>query len=108
MIGFHRLKVFKKKLKLKYFSNFQHYKAKVENQIEEKIQMLRNDHGKKYKSNEFNIFCPNHGIRHQFTKPHATQQNGVCERNNYMLIRAILTMFFHCLLPKSSIRVKQY
>ncbi len=68
--------------------------------------MLKSDHGEEYKSNEFNIFCPKHGIRHQFIKPHAFQQNCVCERNNCTLISVILTMFFHCFLPKSSIRVK--
>jgi hypothetical protein len=37
----------------------------------------------------------------QFTTPHTPQQNGVCERKNMTLIGAILTMFFHSLLPKS-------
>jgi hypothetical protein len=45
MIVFDSWSFLKKKVKLKYFSNFWHYKAKVENQIEKKIQMLRSDHG---------------------------------------------------------------
>ncbi len=52
-------------------------------------------------SNEFNIFCQNHGIQCQFTTPHTFQQNGVCERKNMTLIGVILTMFFHSFLPKS-------
>jgi hypothetical protein len=45
------------------FSKFEQYKAKVENQIGKKITMLRSDNGNEYKSNDFNIFCQNHGIR---------------------------------------------
>jgi len=44
--------------------------------------MLRTDNGGEYKSNEFNLFCQNHGIQRQFTTPHTPQQNGVCESKN--------------------------
>jgi len=32
--------------------------------------MLRNDNGGEYNSNDFILFCQNHGIGYQFMTPH--------------------------------------
>ena len=59
----------------KAFSVFKAYKAKVENQLERKIKVLRSDRGGEYFSNEFNLFCEEHGIIHECTTPYTPQQN---------------------------------
>ena len=43
---------------------FKIYKAEVENQLERKIKRLQPGHGGEYFSNEFNLFCSEHGIIH--------------------------------------------
>jgi len=46
---------------------FKTYKDEVENQLERKIKYLRSDHGGEYFSNNFSIFCIEHGIIHERT-----------------------------------------
>jgi transposase InsO family protein len=41
---------------------FKTYKAEVENQTEKKIKCFRSDRGGEYFSNEFDLFCAEHGI----------------------------------------------
>jgi hypothetical protein len=51
------------------------YKAEVENQLEKKIKHFRSDHGGEYFSNEFDLFCVEHGIIHERTPPYSPQSN---------------------------------
>jgi transposase InsO family protein len=44
---------------------FKTYKTKVQNQLEKKIKSLRSDRGGEYFSNEFDLFCAEHGIIHE-------------------------------------------
>jgi hypothetical protein len=44
---------------------FKTYKTKVQNQLEKKIKRLRSDRGGEYFSNEFDLFCAEHGIIHE-------------------------------------------
>ena len=41
---------------------FKVYKAEVENQLGKKIKIIRSDRGGEYFSNEFIVFCEDHGI----------------------------------------------
>ena len=50
---------------------FKVYEAKVENQLEKKIKRVRSDHGGEYFSNEFDLFCAEHGIIHERTPPYS-------------------------------------
>jgi hypothetical protein len=59
---------------------FKIYKAEVENQLERKIKRVRSDRGGEYFSNEFNLFCAEHGIIHERTPPNSPQSNGIAER----------------------------
>jgi transposase InsO family protein len=64
---------------------FKTYKAEVENQLEKKIKCFRSDRGGEYSSNEFDLFCVEHGIIHERTPPYSPQSNGVTERKNRTL-----------------------
>jgi transposase InsO family protein len=64
---------------------FKTYKAEVENQLEKKIKRFRSDRGGKYFSNEFNLFCAEHGVIHERTPPYSPQLNEVAERKNRTL-----------------------
>jgi transposase InsO family protein len=64
---------------------FKTYKAEVKNQVEKKIKYFRSDRGGEYFSNEFDLFCAEHGIIRERTPPYSPQSNGVSERKNRTL-----------------------
>jgi transposase InsO family protein len=59
---------------------FKIYKAEVETQLEKKIKRLRSDQGGKYFSNDFDLFCAEHGIIHERTPPYSPKSNGGCRK----------------------------
>ena len=71
---------------------FRIYKAEVENQLERKIKRIRSDRGGEYFSNEFNLFCLEHGIIHERTPPNSPQYNGIAERKNRTLTDLVNAM----------------
>jgi len=71
---------------------FKVYKAEVENQFERKIKHIRSDRGGEYFSNEFNLFCEEHGIVHERTPPYSPESNGVAERKNRTLTEMVNAM----------------
>jgi hypothetical protein len=71
---------------------FKIYKAEVENQLERKIKRVRSDRGGEYFSNEFNLFCAEHGIIHERTPPNSPQSNGIAERKNRTLTDLVNAM----------------
>jgi transposase InsO family protein len=56
---------------------FKTYKAEVENQLEKKIKHFMPDRGGEYFSNEFDLFCVEHGIIHERMLPYSPQSNGL-------------------------------
>jgi hypothetical protein len=64
---------------------FKTYKAEVENQLEKNIKCFRSDRGGEYFSNEFDLFCVEHGIIHERMPPYLPQSNTVAERKNRTL-----------------------
>jgi transposase InsO family protein len=64
---------------------FKSYKAEVENQLEKKIKYFRFDRGGEYFSNEFDLFCAEHGIIYERTSPYLLQSNEVVKRKNRTL-----------------------
>ena len=63
---------------------FKIYKAEVENQLEKKVKRVRYDRGVQYFYNEFDLFCVEHGIIHEWTPPYSPQSNGVAERKTVL------------------------
>jgi transposase InsO family protein len=64
---------------------FKTYKAEAENQLENMIKCFRSNHGGEYFSNEFDLFCVEHGIIHERTPSYSPQSNGVAKRKNCTL-----------------------
>nr|GEV78098.1 hypothetical protein [Tanacetum cinerariifolium] len=71
-------------------------KGGIENQINNKVKIIRCDNGTKYKNSEINQFCQ---IKREFSVARTPQQNGVAERKNRTLIEAARTMLEDSLLP---------
>ena len=87
------------KHKSQVFSSFIHFKNTMENLLGTSIKIFRTDYGGEYSKNEFQSFCSSHGIRHQFTCPHTSQQNGVFERKHRHIVDMALSLISHSSLP---------
>jgi transposase InsO family protein len=51
--------------------------------------LQESDRGGEYFSNEFDLFCAEHGIIYERTPPYLLQSNGVVERKNRTLINLV-------------------
>jgi hypothetical protein len=78
---------------------FKEFKALVENLSERKIKIPRSKHGGEYTSNEFGSFCRDAGIKRDLTTPYNPQQNGVAERKNRTIMKAVKTTIHDQDLP---------
>ena len=85
--------------KMKHFIFFKIYKAEVENQLVRKIKRVRSDRGGEYFSNEFNLFCEEHGIIHERTPSYSPESNGVAERKNRTITEMVNAMLETAGLP---------
>ena len=81
------------------FNVFKVYKAEVENQLGKKIKIIRSDRGGEYFSNEFIVFCEDHGIIHECSAPRTPEQNGLAERKNLTFLDMINAMLLNAELP---------
>lgn len=88
---------------------FKTFKAEVENQLDQKIKVVRSDRGGGYYGRDtdigqapgpFSNFCKEHGIMHQFTIPGTPQQKGVTERRNRTLMDMVRSMMANTSLPE--------
>ena len=70
------------KTKDEALSYFKIYKAEVETQLERKVKRLRSDRGGEHFSNEFELFCEEHGIIHERTPPTHPSQTGLLREKN--------------------------
>nr|CAH65951.1 H0716A07.9 [Oryza sativa] len=75
--------------------------AEVENQLDRKIKRLRSDRGGEFFSNEFDLFCEEHGIIHERTPPYSPESNGIAERKNRTLTDLVNVMLDTAGLPKA-------
>ncbi|XP_057418308.1 uncharacterized protein LOC130712495 [Lotus japonicus] len=65
-----------------------------------KIWVPKNDRGGEFVNEEFEKFCKQEGITHQFSAPRTPQQNGVVERKNRLLQEMARTMLSETSLLK--------
>lgn len=74
-------------------------KTYVENMLNEKIKILQSDNGGEYTSTSFKHYLLLHGIDHQFTCPHTSEQNGVSERKHRHVLDLSRVLFSHSHVP---------
>nr|AAU90206.1 putative polyprotein [Oryza sativa Japonica Group] len=89
------------KMKDEALDYFKIYKAEVENQLDRKIKRLRSDRGGEFFSNEFDLFCEEHGIIHESAPPYSPESNGIAERKNRTLTNLVNAMLDTAGLPKA-------
>ncbi|KAL9251510.1 ATP synthase subunit a, chloroplastic-like protein, partial [Drosera capensis] len=65
-----------------------------------KVITIKSDHGTEFDQTGIDVYCNDHGIKHNFSAPIAPQQNGVAERKNRTLIEATRTMLSDANLSK--------
>ena len=88
------------KFKSEVVGIFWRFKKNVENKSRCKIQSIRSDNGIEYTSSDFNLYCEEAGIEHQFTAPYTPEQNGVSERRNRYIMEMVRCMLHEKNLPK--------
>ncbi|GKF25609.1 putative ribonuclease H-like domain-containing protein [Tanacetum coccineum] len=71
----------------------------IENQINDKVKIIRCDNGTEFKNNDMNQFCGIKRIKREFSVARTLQQNGVAKRKNRTLIKVARTMLADSLLP---------
>ncbi|GJR85204.1 putative ribonuclease H-like domain-containing protein [Tanacetum coccineum] len=71
----------------------------IENQINQKVKIIRCDNGTEFKNNDMNQFYGMKGIKREFSVARTPQQNRVAERKNRTLIEAARTMLSDSFLP---------
>ena len=76
------------------------YKHKVENQLNKKIKVLRNDRGGEFES-PFVDVCAQHEIIHETITPYSPQSNRVAERKNCPLKEMMNAMLISSGLPQN-------
>ena len=65
---------------------FKRFVAEVEKKHENGLKIFRNDHGRKYLSDQFKEFCEEKGILRYLTIPCTLQQNGVAKMRDRTLL----------------------
>ncbi|GJV85306.1 putative ribonuclease H-like domain-containing protein [Tanacetum coccineum] len=73
--------------------------TEVENQLNNKVKVIRFDNGTEFKNREMDEFYGQKGIKKEYSVARTSQQNGVAERKNRTLIEAARTMLADSLLP---------
>ena len=73
---------------------------KVQNEKGFAITCIRSDYGREFENIDFENYCNEHGIDHNFLAPKTPQQNGVVERKNRTIQEMARTMLNKNNLPK--------
>ena len=56
------------------------------------ITCIRSDHGREFENIDFEEYCNEHGIDHNFSAPRTPKKNGIVERKNRNLQEMARTM----------------
>ena len=88
------------KHKSEVLQKLKEWKALVETSSGYRLKKLRTDNGGEYCSDEFEQFCKGEGVHHELMVPKTPEQNGVAERINHTLVKAVRSMLADSKLPK--------
>lgn len=94
-----KLWVYALKTKDQVLEKFKEFHVMVERQSGKKLKCIRTDNGGEY-CGPFDVYCKQHGIRHEKTPPKTPQLNGLAERMNRTLIERVRCMLSEAKLPK--------
>jgi transposase InsO family protein len=64
----------------------------AQNEFELRTKKIRSDNGTEFKNSQIEGFLEGEGIKHEFSSPYTTQQNGVVVRKNRTLLDMVRTM----------------
>lgn len=78
--------------KIEAFSKFKAFRALAEKKSGKKIKCLRTDQGGEFTLEEFTRYCEDNRIKRQIFAPRTPQQNGIAERNNWLVVEVARTM----------------
>lgn len=81
------------------FEAFKRFRTKVENGSNRRIKIFRTDRGGEFTSKQFNSNCEKAGITRQLTAPYSSQQNGVVERRNRIVVKMARSLLKERKLP---------
>ncbi|GJR92818.1 putative ribonuclease H-like domain-containing protein [Tanacetum coccineum] len=73
----------------------------IENQLNQKVKTIRHDNGIEFRNRDIIEFCGSKGIKREYSNARTIQQNGVAERKNTTLIKAVRTMLADSFLPNT-------
>ncbi|GKA98703.1 putative ribonuclease H-like domain-containing protein [Tanacetum coccineum] len=73
----------------------------IENQLNQKVKTIRHDNGTEFRNRDIIEFCGSKGIKREYSNARTIQQNGVAERKNTTLIKAVRTMLADSFLPNT-------
>ena len=62
------------------FHAFKKLAKLIQNKKNLNIVSIRSDHGEEFENKDFELFCDENGIEHNFSASRTPQQNGVVER----------------------------
>jgi transposase InsO family protein len=65
---------------------------RAQNEFDAKVKKIRSDNGTEFKNTQVEDFLDEEGIKHQFSAPYTSQQNGVAKRKNRTLIEIARAM----------------
>ncbi|GKG31575.1 putative ribonuclease H-like domain-containing protein, partial [Tanacetum coccineum] len=71
----------------------------IENLVDKKVKIIRNDNGTEFKNKVMDDFCKEKGIKREYIIASTPQQNGVAERRNRILSEVARTMLADFKLP---------
>lgn len=82
------------------FKAFVDFAKLVRNVFNLKIFTLHSDHGGEFVNHQFQNFCTENEIAHNFSCPRTPQQNGVVKRKNLVFEELARTMISEMSIPK--------
>lgn len=80
-------------------ANLKHFMIQQEPFTGCKLKVRRSDHGGEFLSKDFDHFCSENGILHQFTTSFTPEQNGVAERMNQRILEMAKSMMYQMNVP---------